>query len=109
MTSNNSDGVNLTARCLCKSSIFTTFMPYSQLPLRVSTCHCYSCRHVSGHFYNSGLTSPEPHDNVDVSALKIYPYLSTLSILFCPTCSTPVFIAKEEGRVLHVSTSVLSN
>ncbi|KAF1843240.1 uncharacterized protein K460DRAFT_407604 [Cucurbitaria berberidis CBS 394.84] len=111
MASTNKDTITLTAHCLCKANVYTTDILKSELPLSAHTCHCTSCRHLTGALYTSETRWPEPRSNVDVSKLKIYKFSSRINLLFCPTCSTPVFWAtsSDENRLLGVFTGVLTN
>jgi hypothetical protein len=105
-----SDMVLITAECLCKAHKFTTEVPKSKLPLQASACHCNSCRHSTGALYSVDTTWPEPRQNVDTTGLKSYPFSSSLSVLFCGTCSTTLFWdSTKEVRDLGVFTGALQN
>jgi len=103
--------VSLTAHCLCKAHTFKAEVPQSQLPLQAHICHCESCRHALGSLYSVDLRWPTPRAEVDVSKLKVFHLFSTIDILFCPTCSSPMFFAdRNDGdRLLGVFTGVLTN
>ncbi|KAJ4983521.1 DUF636 domain-containing protein [Stagonosporopsis vannaccii] len=104
--------ITLTSHCLCKANIFTTHVNKSELPLPAAPiCHCWSCRHVTGCLYTSHMRWPEPRDNVDVSKLKAFSFTPGSNLLFCPTCSTPMFweLLSEPGRPLSVHTGTLVN
>ncbi|KAF1976136.1 hypothetical protein BU23DRAFT_551631 [Bimuria novae-zelandiae CBS 107.79] len=105
------DLVTLTANCLCKANLFTTQVPKSKFPLEGWACHCDSCRHVTGALYTLDTPWPEPRANVDVSGLKTYNFSPKYDILFCPTCSTPMFFAHtaELEHKLGVFTGTLKN
>jgi hypothetical protein len=99
-----SETVTLVAECLCKSHSFSAKVPISELPLLASACHCNSCRHATGALYSIDLPWPEPRQNVDTAKLKSYMFSANISILFCGTCSTPLFF--ESTREPLVSESV---
>lgn len=111
MASTDDSTVTLTAHCLCKANTFTTQVPRSQLPLPAPICHCWSCRHVTGALYTSDVRWPEPRADVDVSKLKAYSFTPRVNMLFCPTCSTPMFweMLSEPGKPLGVFTGALKN
>jgi hypothetical protein len=46
---------------------------------------------------------------MDISKLKAFRYFPTIDILFCPTCSTPMFYDKENREAFGVLTGVLTN
>lgn len=111
MSSQIEDTVTLTARCLCAANTFKSTISKSKLPLPGSICHCTSCRHVSGALYTADVRWPEPRANVDVSKLKSFSFSSNVHLLFCPTCSTPLFWAwpNDHTRPLGVFTGALEN
>ncbi|KAF2243087.1 hypothetical protein BU26DRAFT_524062 [Trematosphaeria pertusa] len=103
--------VTLTAHCLCKAHVFTTTVSRSNLPLPAYACHCDSCRHSTGALYSIDAPWPEPRPNVDTSALKSFHFSPSIDILFCGTCSTPMFFAhsqKPDGE-LGIFTGTLQN
>ncbi|KAH7361300.1 Mss4-like protein [Pyrenochaeta sp. MPI-SDFR-AT-0127] len=105
------DSITLTAHCLCKANVFKTDVPRSKLPLPAYVCHCDSCRHVTGAMYMADVRWPEPRAAVDISNLKPFPFSPRMDLLFCPTCSTPIFWAsrQDQTRLLGVLTGALSN
>ncbi|KAF1923055.1 uncharacterized protein M421DRAFT_426155 [Didymella exigua CBS 183.55] len=111
MPSPDDSTVTLTSHCLCKANTFTTEVPKSKLPLPAPICHCWSCRHVTGALYTSDVRWPEPRANVDVSKLKAYSFTPRVNLLFCPSCSTPMFweILNEPGSPLAALTGTLTN
>ena len=110
MASNDST-VTLTAHCLCKAHTFTATIPASKLPLEAWACHCNSCRHVTGALYSIDAHWPEPRANVDTSGLKSFAFSSRIIVLFCGTCSTPIFFdhAGDNDEPLGVFTGALTN
>lgn len=54
---------------------------------------------------------PEPRAKVDVSGLKAYSFSSKYDLLFCPTCSTPLFFAQtqDQDQALGLFTGTLKN
>src|SRR5688572_25476860 len=83
--------VELTASCLCKNHVFTTSVPSSSLPLEASTCHCTSCRRVSGALYTHDTVWPGPMDPITSDGLSLYQMTKNVALLFCGQCSSPMF------------------
>ncbi|KAM5344420.1 hypothetical protein ACJ41O_012956 [Fusarium nematophilum] len=112
MATDRIDRVEITAQCLCKVNTFTTSVPQSDLPLPGSICHCTSCRHVSGAMYTSDVVWPGPINNVLASNLSRYAHTANVTLLFCGTCSSPMFWWEHhhgQPEVLDVLTGVLQN
>jgi hypothetical protein len=114
MSSSIEDKVTLTARCLCKANVFEAEVTKAQLPLQAHSCHCDSCRHMTGALYSTCIESrwPVPKAEVDTSKLKVFYFTSSVDLLFCPTCSTPIFFVTKKDReedFLQVFTGVLQN
>lgn len=89
----NDSTVQLRAQCLCKAHTFHASVPYAALPLQASSCHCNSCRHVTGAMYS--ICAPWPKNALEPvrnSTLKKYPFSPRLTILFCGTCSSTLFV-----------------
>lgn len=103
--------IKLTARCLCNANTYEATVFKANLPLKAYICHCDSCRYVTGALYSADLRWPVPRADVDVSELQVYHHFPSLDLLFCPTCSTPMFFAdmKDADRLLGVFSGVLSN
>lgn len=83
--------VRVTAQCLCQKHTFTLDISRSSLPLEGAICHCNSCRHLTGAMYSSGVPWPGDKDAIQSSTLQKYPFSKRLTILFCGTCSSPMF------------------
>ncbi len=108
------ENIILTARCLCKAHTFKAEIARSSVPLKARSCHCNSCRHVSGAMYCSSMPWPGAANEIQQSPLKEYAFGKTLTILFCGTCSSKLFwrIRSDdlEGPVKYkVFTGVLDN
>lgn len=105
------DTVTVTAHCLCKTHVFTTTVPKAKLPLNASVCHCDSCRHNTGALYSIGAAWPEPRASVDVSNLKVFHFGKSADVLFCSTCSTPMFFAnpQDTDEELEVFVGTIQN
>ncbi|KAJ9414288.1 hypothetical protein FOXG_12176 [Fusarium oxysporum f. sp. lycopersici 4287] len=104
--------ITLTAQCLCKAHTFTTKVPRSKLPLPASVCHCTSCRNATGAMYNSNIDWPGSADEIHNSDLKSYKFTSNCKILFCGSCSCPMFWDahyKDQPQNFGVFTGVLNN
>lgn len=125
MTSDN-DTVQITAQCLCKTHTFTTTVPRTSLPLQATACHCNSCRHVTGAMYSMDVSWPGDPQAIRQSTLKKYDFSERIKVLFCGTCSCPLFFemppphnddaaaaaaaaASERRRIFGVFTGALSN
>ncbi|KAH7071025.1 Mss4-like protein [Paraphoma chrysanthemicola] len=111
MASTDQGWVTLTAQCLCKANTFTAKQSKARLPLQAYVCHCDSCRHVTGALYSVDVRWPVPRAEVDVSKLQVFHHFPSIDLLFCPTCSTPIFFAdrNDKNRLLGVFTGVLPN
>ncbi|KAK3906376.1 hypothetical protein C8A05DRAFT_40800 [Staphylotrichum tortipilum] len=92
----------LHARCLCRAHTFSTPpLPSSSLPLPASSCHCHSCRHMTGALRSSDASWPGPASAIALAAssaaanlaaaLKRYHFSPRANILFCGTCGAPMF------------------
>ena len=110
----DSEFVDITAQCLCKAHTFTTAVERSKLPLRIWCCHCDSCRHSTGALYSSDAAWPGPGEEIQRAPLKRYVFTPRVHILFCGTCSSPMFFEEYDGpgkgpTGWGVFTGVLSN
>ncbi|KAF5000330.1 hypothetical protein FDECE_11229, partial [Fusarium decemcellulare] len=111
MTDETQD-VEITAQCLCKAYAFTTSVAKSALPLQGLICHCKSCRHMTGAMYTSHVPWPGSTDDIRSSNLCRYEFTSNVSLLFCGTCSSPLFweeYYKDRPEVIDVFTGALNN
>ncbi|KAK1763364.1 Mss4-like protein [Phialemonium atrogriseum] len=115
MAPETSESVEITARCLCGAHSFTTSVPRSDLPLKASACHCTSCRHTTGALHTTDAPWPGPADAIRRSTtLSRYVFGARVHVLFCGTCSTPLFFEEfragpgEPGE-LGVFTGALGN
>jgi hypothetical protein len=106
-----SSTISLTAHCLCKANTFRAEVPETEVPLQANICHCSSCRHTTGALYTIDLRWPLPREDVDLSTLKVFHFSPILDLLFCPTCSTPMFfdVNRDTDRYLGVFTGTLTN
>ncbi|WZH45566.1 Mss4-like protein [Fusarium acuminatum] len=108
----DTDHITLTAQCLCKVHSFSTQVPQSKLPLDGSVCHCTSCRNVTGAMYSSDTDWPGPTDEILNSDLKTYVFTTNVNILFCGTCSSPLFWNEhyeDKPQNISVFTGALNN
>lgn len=113
------DKIQITAQCLCKAHSFTATLLRSSLPLKTSACHCNSCRKVTGALYSVNALWPGNHDDIRNSTLHKYSFSQKFKILFCSTCSSPMFwelprvnldgMNSAEEMEYGVFTGVLSN
>ncbi|KAF1998710.1 hypothetical protein P154DRAFT_555106 [Amniculicola lignicola CBS 123094] len=101
----------LTARCLCKKHVYTTDIEASKLPLPAYACHCTSCRHCTGSLYSIDTPWPTPPASIDTSSLSSYAFSKRIQILFCGTCSTPMFWKSplEPDKELGAFTGTIEN
>ncbi|KFA55380.1 hypothetical protein S40293_05698 [Stachybotrys chartarum IBT 40293] len=106
------DSIELAAHCLCKKHEFTTPVKKQCLPLKAFTCHCHSCRHLTGSLFTSDTPWPGPHKPIRDSSLSKYAFTKNVTLLFCGTCSAPLFFHEHyEGREdeIGVFTGALAN
>jgi hypothetical protein len=57
---------------------------------------------MTGALYAVDLRWPTPPADVDLSKLKVFHFSSTVDLLFCPTCSTPMFFAITRDNDYHL-------
>ena len=91
MSSETTNNLTLTAHCLCKAYTFETEIARSSLPLKATTCHCTSCRRVSGAMYTSCTLWPGDQAVIQQSSLQRYVFTKAVTILFCSICSSSLF------------------
>ncbi|AEO63150.1 uncharacterized protein THITE_2141300 [Thermothielavioides terrestris NRRL 8126] len=106
--------VTLQAQCLCRAHTFTATVPVSALPLRGSSCHCTSCRHVTGALRTSSAAWPgdaaaivraaaagsakDAAGNDDGGVpLRRYRRSPRLNVLFCGRCGSKLFFEEFEA------------
>lgn len=108
--------MQLTAQCLCRKHTFTTHVLRSSLPFNGTSCHCDSCRHLTGAMNINVVLWPGDHDAIQSAALKRYRFSDTMLVYFCPTCFSNMFweirdhdeaTGKPNNSVLKVFTGVL--
>ncbi|KAF3760975.1 hypothetical protein M406DRAFT_267186 [Cryphonectria parasitica EP155] len=117
MASQNDNNVHITAQCLCKTHTFTAVVQRSSLPLGATTCHCDSCRHLTGAMYSNDIAWPGDYEAIRTSTLKTYDFSKVLQILYCGTCSSTMFwdmpqrkdgsVGGENGRQYGLFTGCL--
>ncbi|KAL2131232.1 hypothetical protein VTI74DRAFT_5383 [Chaetomium olivicolor] len=96
-TTTEANTVTLRAQCLCRAQTFTACVPHSALPLKGSSCHCTSCRHVTGAMRSSDAVWPGPTGDIvsaaggQDSTLKRYRFSGRANILFCGGCGSKLF------------------
>ncbi|PNY26892.1 Uncharacterized protein TCAP_03180 [Tolypocladium capitatum] len=111
MDTDTSD-IELTAQCLCKAQTFAARVPRASLPLTATFCHCTSCRHLTGGMHSTGVAWPGAADAIVKAQLAKYVSSPKLTLLFCGTCSSPMFWRERlEGGAdaYEAFTGVLSN
>lgn len=108
MATTRSDTVRLIAQCLCKAHVFTVFVSPESLPLSTACCHCTSCRRVTGGMYSCFFTWPQSGEAVWNSTLRRYQISKAVTVLFCGTCSSPMFFGSPPCDVGHGGTYKLS-
>ncbi|KAK8089852.1 hypothetical protein PG997_004813 [Apiospora hydei] len=105
--------VELTAQCLCKQHTFKTNIARSALPIKAVTCHCNSCRHMTGAMYSSDAPWPatDAGEAIMNSTLQRYAFSERLTVRFCRTCSSPMFWEwpNKSRDKISVFTGVLTN
>ncbi|KAK7969471.1 hypothetical protein PG996_002087 [Apiospora saccharicola] len=102
--------VEITAQCLCKRHTFKASIARSSLPIKASTCHCHSCRHMTGAMYSSEAPWPaaDGGEAVANSTLQRYVFSERLTVRFCGTCSSPMFWEFVGQSKISVFTGVLT-
>ncbi len=119
--------ITVTASCLCKALSFSTPpLPPSALPLKSSSCHCTSCRHVTGALRSSDAEWPGPPGEIQQAladaagesggkgaGLRRYRHSERVGVLFCGVCGAGLFFEERdeeaEGGVRYsVFTGALS-
>lgn len=102
------DTVAITSQCLCRAHTFTTSVKKSALPLTATSCHCDSCRHVTGALYLS--VAPWPNQGEDLSSLQTHNFSDALVDYSCGTCGTPMFCKRTRpGAKPNVFTGTLND
>ncbi|KAJ4327424.1 hypothetical protein N0V84_002196 [Fusarium piperis] len=112
MSADPTESLTITAQCLCEAHSYSTAVSYSSLPLQGTICHCKSCRRVTGAMYTSYIAWPGLTREILNSDLARYEFTSNVSLLFCGTCSSPLFWEehyKGKPEVLDVFTGALNN
>ncbi|RBR23676.1 uncharacterized protein FIESC28_03472 [Fusarium coffeatum] len=104
MSTDDTQDIMLQAQCLCKGFTFTAQITRQNLPLEGSMCHCTSCRNVTGAMYSSDTNWPGPRDEVLNSNLKRYEFTANVTVMFCGTCSAPMFWDEHyQNKANHLS------
>ncbi|KAK4158761.1 hypothetical protein QBC43DRAFT_328393 [Cladorrhinum sp. PSN259] len=106
---NKKKTVRMIAQCLCKMHSFTRadfpLPDGGSSPLKAITCHCNSCRHVSGCMSGSRALlwnddEPDMFSDADMESssgrLRVYKYSESMTLVFCGRCSSPLF-ARDAG------------
>jgi hypothetical protein len=97
--------VQITAQCLCKQHKYTASVPRSSLPLKATACHCNSCRKCTGALYSSAILKwPGDDGAIRDSTLKRYKFSQQFTVLFCGTCSSPMFIGMHAAPKTETET-----
>ncbi|KAK8042265.1 hypothetical protein PG993_006788 [Apiospora rasikravindrae] len=105
--------VEITAQCLCRQHTFKASIARSSLPIKAVTCHCHSCRHMTGALYSSDAPWPaaDAGEAIINSTLQRYVFSERLTVRFCGTCTSPMFWEwpnKSQDKI-SVFTGVLAN
>ncbi|KAI5461799.1 hypothetical protein BGZ63DRAFT_386673 [Mariannaea sp. PMI_226] len=106
------DTIPITVECLCKAHKFEALITPEDLPLKASCCHCDSCRHFTGSLFACDVTWPGVFDDIRRSDLRRYGFSPHITILFCGTCSSPMFFHQTrpgKDEVFGAFSGVLSN
>lgn len=88
--------VTLKAECLCRAHAFAASIPASALPLRASSCHCTSCRHVTGALRSCDAPWPDQQSVAGCTTLRRYAHSPRVNVLFCGTCGTGMFFEEDD-------------
>ncbi|KAI0163933.1 Mss4-like protein [Xylariaceae sp. FL1272] len=100
--------VTLVAQCLCQAHRFTAEVSQSALPLKGVFCHCDTCRHTTGALYSSDVPWPGDNNAIRESTLRRYALFDSLAILFCDTCSSPMFFERKDPEQRTLAYGALS-
>lgn len=90
----------LKASCLCGAAKHDLSIPESSLPLKLTFCHCNSCRHYTGTLQLTVAVLPYSYSPASdlIDKLKHYEFFPRIDDYFCPTCGTHMlFYVKHSG------------
>lgn len=62
--------------------MFTTDVSKSRLPLKVSACHCTSCRHLTGALYSTDASWPGERGEVLGVGLGVYHFSGKIDVSY---------------------------
>lgn len=109
----NSNDIEISVHCLCRSHNFSVSLPASKLPLVANCCHCNECRHLTGGMYTCAVEWPGPPESILASSLQRYKCAKNSVLMFCGVCGTPVFAQRtyegETPGVFYVTAGLLPN
>ena len=96
----------VTFACACRHVTGSFKIPERDLPLSLTLCHCYTCRHQSGLMCITNASLP-PGTEFDVKGpLEVYKASEELSRFFCGDCGAHVYMEDKEAKK-EVCTGVL--
>ena len=98
----------VTFGCACRQVTGSFKAHERDLPLPLTLCHCYTCRHQSGLMCITGASLP-PGTEFDVKGpLAVYKASEDLSRFFCSNCGANVYMDDKDSKK-EISTGVLES
>lgn len=80
----------LKATCLCGRAAHELAIPASSLPLKLTFCHCTSCRHMTGTLNLTTAVLPASYEPLPdlLTNLTLYEFFERIDAYFCSSCGT---------------------
>jgi hypothetical protein len=97
----------ITGSCHCGSSRYSFKVPSSLLPIPQLLCHSNISRRTSGCLFTSYIEIPLSNAKPDLSSLTSYESSDILTIWFCSTCSTHMYLEYNHDGHFEVSYGTL--
>ncbi|RMZ32323.1 hypothetical protein D0859_03520 [Hortaea werneckii] len=89
---------SLKATCLCDAAAHTITLSSSSFPLKLSICHCNSCRHTTGTLCQGGAYLPTAYQPAPslLERLRSFHFSNTITQYFCPQCGTHMLVRYQK-------------
>ena len=82
----------ITSSCACHQLTLSVEVPSASLPLRLSLCHCSTCRHVSGVLCTTVVSLPRGAKQLQINGeAQSYRTKKDWTRCFCGKCGTSVY------------------
>lgn len=88
----------VTFACLCRHVTGSFKIPERDLPLSLTLCHCYTCRHQSGLMCITGSSLPPGTEFEAKGPLELYKASEDLSRFFCGNCGANIYMEDKEAK-----------